>query len=604
MAMTLPRKIALAPSLAILVCLGAAANAAAPPILPFESVRPGMKGVGRTVFQGDRIEEFQVEIVGLIPHIGPDQDLILARCTGGPLAMTGILAGMSGSPVFIDGKLIGAVAYSWGFSKEAIAGITPIGEMLAIGSRAEAAGAGKGRAGARVAWGEMLSSIERPSDLDGFFAQRLDRLGARPVSGASPALPLAVAGLGAAGVSRISPQLSRAGFLPMQSSAPAGAGGATGKLEPGSPVGVKLVRGDVDMTATGTVTWVDGDRLYAFGHPLYGLGDIDLPLTGARVETLLASLEHSSKIAVPLAEAGAFRQDRASAIVGKLGALPAMIPVRLQLTDGGGAKRTYAFDVADDPLLAPILLYLSLQGVVETVERTVGAATVRLQEGSVIKVEGSEDIHLDNLFAGDGAATSACGLSAYLLYVLMNNEWADAKVRGVNLLFEYDRAPRTALVRRVTLDRYRVTAGSSVTARIIVSPYRGPDEVLEREIEIPAETPAGPLTLQVGSAAAINRTDDVEGPIYPRDLGQLVTLINRLRRNDRVYVLASRADSGAYLGGARLPNLPPSVTSILTRPRSFGNFAYVPERGILEEEIRTDTAVEGFARVSVEVMAP
>jgi hypothetical protein len=562
-----------------------------------------MKGIGRTVFQGDKIEEFQVEIVGLIPHIGPEQDLILAKCSGGPLATTGIMAGMSGSPVFVDGKLIGAVAYSWGFSKEAIAGITPIGEMLAIGARADAAG-GKRRAGARIAWNEVLATTERPADLPAFFAQRLDRLGARPASGASPALPLAVAGLGAEGVARIAPNLARAGFLPMQSAAPAGSASTAAPLVPGSPVGVKLVRGDVDMTATGTVTWVDGDRLYAFGHPLYGLGEVDLPLTAARIETLLPSFERSAKIAVPLAEAGAFRQDRASAIFGKLGASPKMIPVRLQLTDGSGTKRTYAFDVADDAMLAPILLYLSLQGVVENVERTFGAATVRLSEGSVIKVEGSDDIRLDNLFAGDGAATSACGLSAYLLYVLMNNEWADAQVRGVNLLFEYDRAPRTALVRRVTLDRYRVTAGSSVTARIVISPYRGPDEVLEREIAIPEETPAGPLTLQVGSAAAINRTDDVEGPIYPRDLGQLVTLINRLRRNDRVYVLASRADSGAYLGGSRLPNLPPSVTSVLTRPRSYGNFAYVPERGILEEEIRTDTAVEGFARVSVEVVAP
>jgi hypothetical protein len=603
MPMTFPRSFALASCVAIGVCGGLAAGAAAPATLPFESVRPGMKGIGRTAFQGERIEEFQVEIVGVIPHIGPEQDLILARCSGGPLATTGIMAGMSGSPVFIDGKLIGAVAYSWGFAKEPLAGITPIGEMLAVGSRPDTTGAGRRRAGSRVAWRDVLSSAERPADLAAFFATRLDRLGARPVSGASPALPLAVSGLGAAGIARIAPDLQRAGFLPMQSSA-SGAGAAPASpFQPGSPVGVKLVRGDVDMTATGTVTWVDGDRLYAFGHPLYGLGDVDLPLTAARVETLLPSLERSAKIAVPLAEAGAFRQDRASAIFGKIGATPSMIPIRLQLTDGAGTKRTYAFDVADDPLLAPILLYVSLQGVVEAVERTFGAATVRLQEGSVIKVDGSDDVRLDNLFAGDGAATSACGLSAYLLYVLMNNEWADARVRGVNLLFEYDRTPRTALVRRVTLDRYRVTAGSTVTARIIVSPYRGPDAVLEREIAIPEETPAGPLTLQVGSAAAINRTDDVEGPIYPRDLEQLVTLINRLRRNDRVYVLASRSDSGAYLGGARLPNLPPSLTSILTRPRSFGNFAYVPERGILEEEIRTDTAVEGFARVSVEVMA-
>lgn len=601
--MMLPRRVALAHGAVLALCVLATAHAAAPPTLPFESVKPGMKGVGRTAFHGDKIEEFDVEIVGSIPNIGPEQNLILARCSGGPLASTGIMAGMSGSPVFIDGKLIGAIAYSWGFSKEAIAGITPIGEMLAVASRAEGAG-GARRSASRVPWSDVAAAAGRPQDLDAFFAARLDRLGARPVSGASPALPLAVAGLGTGGIARIAPALTRAGFLPMQSSAPASAAGAAPAFQPGSPVGVKLVRGDVDMTATGTVTWVDGDRLYAFGHPLYGLGDVDLPLTAARIETLLPSLERSAKIAVPLSEAGAFRQDRASAIFGKLGASPAMIPIRLQLTDGSGAKRTYAFDVADDPLLAPILLYVSLQGVVEAVERNFGSATVRLQEGSVIKVDGSDDIRLDNLFAGDGAATSACGLSAYLLYVLMNNEWADARVKGVNLLLEYDRVPRTALVRRVMVDRYRVTAGSTVTARIVVSPYRGPDEVLEREIEIPAETPAGPLTLQVGSAAAINRTDDVEGPIYPRDLGQLVTLINRLRRNDRVYVLASRSDSGAYLGGARLPNLPPSVTSVLTRPRSFGNFAYVPERGILEEEIRTDTAIEGFARVSLEVMAP
>ena len=603
MPMMLPRRVALVHGVITVLCLCGPVHAAAPTTLPFESVKPGMKGIGRTAFHGDKIEEFDVEIVGSIPNIGPEQNLILGRCSGGPLASTGIMAGMSGSPVFIDGKLVGAIAYSWGFSKEAIAGITPIAEMLAIGARGEAAGGTKRRA-ARVPWSDVLAAVFRPSDLDAFFAARLDRLGARPVSGASPALPLAVAGLGTSGIARIAPDLVRAGFLPMQSSASAAGAGTPAPFQPGSPVGVKLVRGDVDMTATGTVTWVDGDRLYAFGHPLYGLGDIDLPLTAARVETLLPSLERSAKIAVPLAEAGAFRQDRASAIFGKLGASPAMIPVRLQLTDGGGVKRTYSFDVADDPLLAPILLYISLQGVVEAIERNFGSATVRLQEGSVIKVDGSEDIRLDNLFAGDGAATSACGLSAYLLYVLMNNEWADARVKGVNLLFEYDRTPRTALVRRVTLDRYRVTAGSTVTARIVVSPYRGLDEVLEREIPIPEETPAGPLTLQVGSAAAINRTDDVEGPIYPRDLGQLVTLINRLRRNDRVYVLASRQDSGAYLGGARLPNLPPSLTSLLTRPRSFGNFAYVPERGILEEEIRTDTAVEGFARVSVEVMAP
>jgi hypothetical protein len=267
-------------------------------------------------------------------------------------------------------------------------------------------------------------------------------------------------------------------------------------------------------------------------------------------------------------------------------------------------KRNLAFDVVDDPLVTPLLLYAALNGVLSTFERTFGGATVRLREGSVIKLDGSDDVRLDNLFSGDGAVGDASGLSAFLLYLVMNNDWSVPHVRGVNLVLDYEREPRTATVRRVMLDRYRAKAGTAVTARILVSPYRGPDRTLTREIEIPAETSPGPLTLQVGSAASINRADEVDGPVVPRDLDQLVLLINRLRRNDKVYIVASRGDAGAFLGGARLPNLPPSVTTILTRPRSSGNYSFVPERGVLEEEIPADAALDGFARVVLEVEAP
>jgi hypothetical protein len=593
------RRLSLAIAAAAL--LAARFAAAAPPtILPFKDVRTGMKGIGKTAFQGESVVSFDVEIVGTLSNIGPGQNLILARCSGGPLANTGILAGMSGSPVFVDGKLVGAVAYSWGFTKEPIAGITPIEEMLAVGRRAEAAPR-RARPAAAIPWETALRVLSRPQGLGSFFADRLDRLAARPAS-ASSSLPLSVSGVGTVGLARITPDLLRAGFLPMQSGGAGGPARAPARpLEPGSPVGVKLVRGDVDMTATGTVTWVDGDQLYAFGHPLYGLGDVDLPLTAARVETLLPSLEQSAKIASPLEEVGAFRQDRASAIFGRLGVSPVMIPVRLQMKDGSGERKTFAFDLADDPLLAPLLLYASLNGVLGTVERTFGSATVRLREGSVIKLDGIDDVRLDNLFAGDGAATDASGLSAFLLYLVMNNDWSAPKVKGINLLLDYEREPRTAAIRRVTLDRYRVKAGETVTAHVILSPFRGPDEVLTREIAIPVETPAGLLSVQIGNAAAMNRADDVDGPIMPRSLDQLVVLINRLRRNDRLYILASRSESGAYVGGARLPNLPPSVTALLTRPRTFGNYTYVPERGILEDDIAADAAVDGFARVALEV---
>lgn len=572
------------------------ALAAVPPTLSFDDVRTGMRGEGRTVFEGNRIETFQVEIVGKLPRIGPDQNLILARLTGGPLAQTGVLAGMSGSPVWIDGKLVGAVAYSWGFSKEAIAGITPIAEMFAV-SRREVAPRARG---ASLGPG-ALDLAKDPVRLARFFELDLPRRLPALALPAARTVPIAVSGVAPEAFARIAPGLAAAGFLPVQSGSAGSGSGPAPRLEPGSPVGVQLVRGDVDMTATGTVTWVDGDQVYAFGHPLYGLGAVDLPLTAARVETLLASLQSSSKIAVPLEEIGAFRQDRAAAIWGRLGSRPRMIPVRLQWTDTSGGRRAYAFDVAADPLLGPLLLYNVLNGIVGGNERTYGTATVRLRQGSVIKIEGEDDVELDNLFAGDSASGYATGLSAYVLYLLMNNDWRTPSVSGVNLLLDYEDGPRTATIRRVSLDRHHVRAGEKVRATIVLSPYRGADQIVEREIEIPKETPAGRLLVQVGDAGSVSRAESADDRVAPRDLGQLVRLINRLRRNDRVYIVGSRQDAGVSLGGTRLPNLPPSALGILTRPRSTGNYALLPLRGVLEEEIRTEYAVDGFARVPLEV---
>jgi hypothetical protein len=398
--------------------------------------------------------------------------------------------------------------------------------------------------------------------------------------------------------------LRGAGLLPVQGGGAGYDPAPSPPLEPGSLVGLKLARGDVDMTATATVTWVEGKRVLAFGHPLFGLGEIDLPLTGARVEALLPSLDRSSKFATPLSEIGAFRQDRTAAVYGRLGANARMIPVRIQLSGGAGRPRSFSFDIADDPLLSPLLLYASLNGILANSERTSGNITVRLEEGSVVKLQDRQDVELDNLFAGATAPYFATGTSAFILYLLMNNDWAPPQIAGVNLLLAYDDRPQTARIRRVTLDRYRVRAGETVRATIVLSPYRGPDLSLESEIEIPPETPPGRLTLHVGGALAVSRAEDGHVPIFPRDLDQLIWLINRLRRNDRVYIVASRDDSGVFLGGSRLPNLPPSITSILVRPRSLGNFAVIPRRGVLEKELSTDYAVEGLTKILLEVEAP
>jgi len=580
-------------TLLLVTCLPAAA---AVPTLPFDEVRAGMRGTGRTVFAGSKVESFDVEVLGKLPNVGPDQNLILVRLSGGPLASTGVLSGMSGSPVSVDGKLIGAVAYAWGFAKEAIAGVTPIEEMLAI---ADLETPERRRTGALAPTTADLRRLDSADELRGFISELGDRLFPRRILPVS--VPLSVSGIDARGLERAAPDLFRAGFLPLQ----AGSAGATeeqgGPLVPGSAMGLKLVRGDVDMTATGTVTWVDGDRILAFGHPLFGLGAVDLPLTAARVEALLPSTLQSARMARPLGEIGAVRQDRAVGLVGRLGVRPRMIPVRLQLTGADGAAHEFAFEIADDPLLSPLLLYVSLNGVLASKERVFGNATVRLREGSVIKMLDNEDVALDNLWAGASAFDYGTGIAAYILHLLMNNTWTQPQIAGINLLLEYEEAPRLARIRRAALDRYRVASGETLEVTVLLSPYRGPDQLLTREILVPPETPPGILTVSIGGALAVSRDEEFDGPVAPRDLDQLIWLINQLRRNDRIYILASRDDSGVLLGGDRMPNLPPSVSRVLVRPGSKGNVTSIPQRSILEEVLPSEYAVEGYARILLEV---
>ena len=571
-------------------------------VLPFDEVRPGMRGTGRTVFEGTRIETFDVEILGTLPRIGPEQNLILARCTGGPLERTGVLAGMSGSPVFVEGKLVGAIAYNWGFSKDAVAGITPIEEMLAVARRAES-GDRRARGGAGIE-PDAAALLRSPARVVTFLSRDLPRRIAAPASVLPFSVPVSVAGIGPEGLGQVLPDLRRAGFLPVQGGSAGSQPAPSPPLEPGSAVGLKLVRGDIDMTATGTVTWVDKDRVLAFGHPLFGLGAVDLPLAGARVEALVPSLERSLRLATPLAEVGALLEDRNAGVLGRIGGIARMIPVRLEMAVDGKEKKSFSFDLADDPLLAPLLLYSSLNGILSSAGRVYGNITLRLREGSVIKMDGHEDVELNNLFAGSTAPYFATGTSAFLLYLLMNNDLTPPRVGGVNLILDYRDEPLTARVRRVSLDRYRARPGDDLEATVILSPFRGDDIVLTRRIHLPAETPPGPLVVNVGDAVAVAREESADAPLLPRELSQLITLINRVPRNDRVYILASRDDAGVFLSGRRLPNLPPSVHAVLARPRSRGNFAVIPHRNILEEQIPVDYAVEGFARVQLEVEVP
>src|SRR5215211_3627675 len=372
--------------------------------MPVSEIRPGMVGVGHTVFDGTHVEEFKAHILGVLENIiGPHRNLILARLEGGPLAHTGVIAGMSGSPVYVDGKLIGAVSYALGsFSKEPIAGITPIAEM----TDATALGAPR-PAGARVhvefpltrdslttAFRKALNwnrpFADRPADTQFRGASALDsvtgdQLGTllRPI-----ATPLVMSGFEPDMAELFGSAFREHGFIPSGGSAAGRRNGEKpfdGPLKPGDAVGVMLVGGDMQLGATGTVTHIDGDRVYAFGHPMYNLGPTEFPMTRAYVYTVLPSLFSSMKLSTTGETIGTVVQDRATAIAGRLGAGPKLIPITVSLESSRAAKQTFHFGVVNDPLFGPLMTYATVLNTLGSYERQFGAASFSVRGTAKIR---------------------------------------------------------------------------------------------------------------------------------------------------------------------------------------------------------------------------
>lgn len=565
--------------------------------LPFSELEVGMNGVGRTIFHGDRIEEFKIEIVALLEDIQPRRNLILVRCSGGAFDRTGVAQGMSGSPIYVRGKLIGALAYSWGFSREAVAGVTPIEEMLAIPE--------EGRPRAEGAAAVPLQLPPGPEAVAGF----LDSLGRRPrgMGLARPlALPVYTSGFPDAVLSRLGSAMG-AELIPTGNAAAGSSGddeaGATAPLEAGSALGVQLVRGDLELTAIGTVTAVEGSSVLAFGHPFLNMGPTAMPMTGARVHLIVPSLESSFKIASPTGELGTVQEDRAVGLRGTLGRIATMVPVRIELAREQGSVN-FEFDLVDDPLLTPLLLNYAVLSVVTSEERSFGPLTLQAREGSRIRIEDHEPVRLDNFYSGDFAAPFAAGLPAYLLYVLMNNEYVTPRIEGIDLLFDLVPERRSARIAEVWADRERVKAGEEVQLHVTVRPFREDPTQATLQLTIPPETPTGRLVVRVGDGLTLGRLETEGEPsgYVPRDLDQLIWLMNQIRSFNRVYANVSVLDEGLVVGGMALPNLPPSVAQVLQMPQAGGNFLRRTQRGLLEESTATPYAVSGYRKLFLEVV--
>lgn len=602
--------------------LVAPAAASAQAILPLGEVRAGMTGEGRTVFAGDRIETFGVEILGVLRNPFPGRSIVLARLSGGPLEHTGVMQGMSGSPVYVEGRLVGAVAYAFPFSRDPICGITPFEEML----RFTEAPVGNSASGAAdAAAGRGLAPVLRfsPEGVPSLDPPLSGRNAAPAFAGAgapAPILsPVSVSGLDPAVAGVIAPVFRQLGM----EIAPGGvsAGGSPGgsgpqRAEPageppapvpGSPIGATLIGGDLVMMASGTVTHVDETtgEVFAFGHPFTGLGTLAVPMQEARVEAAVASLANSFKLTSAGRPLGVWRQDRATGVRGELGARAPLVPLELTVGGSRGARRTYRLELVDHDLLTPLLAFSGLMSALAQEERLSGPQTMRLE--ARLGVAGGRTLALEDVFASgaSGSLQQAAALVAAPIALLLGNPLERIPVRRVEVEVSATETARTAALTRAWIESARVRPGETVTLQVATRDYRGEERVKEMSVPIPASAAGQRLELLVGDSRAAAAADRAEGAgSAPRRVEQIFRVISRHRRQSRLYVrLAGTGRAAAVVGGEYLPSLPPSVRSVLSRDSSGGFTRSLSSSVLWEGHLDFDAAVSGTRRLEIEVEA-
>lgn len=558
---------------------------AQPAIFPLKDIRAGQRGIGKTVFAGNRVEEFQVEVLGVLENLGPKQSVILARLSGGPLSETGVIQGMSGSPVYINGKLAGAVALAFSYAKEPIAGIRPIEEMLAVDPAPAPPpktdnGGGQNRASVREFGTARLVDIATPISFNGFtpatlqhFAPELRKLGFEPMQG-----------------------VSSGGHLPPKMGDPS-------TLHPGDMITVQLLSGDFSIGADGTVTAIDGNRLFAFGHQFLSVGNTDLPFARAEVITVLPNVQSSFKISSAREWMGSITQDRSTSVFGELGRRAHTVPLSISIHGVRHAPSSYYMQMATDRVLSPLILQMAVYSAIDATERVTGLGSFNVK-GEIQFDKGVAPVRIDNTYAGDFgvAAMVSTGIAAPLAYA-MSSGFDALRIKNIDLDIEASETKRVLQVDQITARR-EVRPGDPVELTVSFTGENGAQ--LERRINytIPVGMPTGTLQFTVTDATSANLADFQQFiTMMPKSPTQVVSLLNRLRRNTKAYLRISRNEIAFQAQGMDLPDPPPSLALVLAKSQGTASMNLFSQGSVIKEIVidTGDAVVNGTKTVQVEV---
>ncbi|MEG9435369.1 SpoIVB peptidase S55 [Edaphobacter sp. HDX4] len=564
-------------------------------IFPLSQLKRGMKGVAYTVFEGVNPEPMQVEILGVLKDsLGPGRDMILARLYGTKPEFTGVVAGMSGSPVYIDGRLVGALSYRIGqFSKEPIAGITPIEQMLEVRDdevRPAAARGQKSTGGdeaslpaANIGSSVAMQAMETPLVFSGFSQEAVDRFGGRfRAMGMTP-----VAGLGGSDANAVQPE----------------------PLVPGSAVSAVLVRGDLSVAGTCTVTYVDPTRLLACGHPITQYGPVDMPMTKAAVVATLPSPLNAFKIVNTTETVGAFTEDRAAAIMGRFGSKARMIPVTVDVVPPavpGAAsikQKTFHFEVLDNRQLTPsamlVSVYQSLQGT------NSAAADMSYRMSGEIGVQGLPPVKMSGILAQNELNPAAINAALFVndrFSRVYGNPQDQPVVTDVKLKVKGLPERRTATLESARLSVLEANAGDTIDAEVTLRPYQAESRLVRLKVKLPANVTPGNIRVLVSDGATVDRLLGPSGVTRRAEgLADAVDQMNRLHPNDRVYVTLLSREAQAVLEGETLPGVPLSMANVLGPLKDAQRMSLHGESVVEAGSAETGYAVSGSQVLNLNV---
>jgi SpoIVB peptidase S55 len=573
-------------------------------------IRPGMKGVGQTVMVGTKLEEFGAEVLGVMRDVSPGRDMVLCRLTGCNLEHAGIIQGMSGSPIYIDGKLLGAVAFAWEFAKDPIAGVTPFSQMCQYvrSNDRRIAAESKSRAGGKF----HAASFGVPLLIDGLADEA-------PISPLSSSQPITVSGGGIGGMTPIVTPLAASGFGPRALNllsdrlrplgmAPMSGGAAPERvvreegdrpLAPGSPLSIAMVMGDFDLSGIGTVTHVEGDRVYGFGHPMFSLGACEFPMMTGYIHTVYPRASVSMKMGSPLKVVGVIDTDVSTSVAGRIGPKPDMLPLSVRVkTSEFADAHTYRVQMVREPVLLPNLIMAVLTNAIDTEGNLPEELTAQLS--ATIRIKGFDPISVSDTFSGPrytgpmGAAALFSPLAS-MVNILVKNSMAPIRIESIDCDVQIEPGRKVAQIDTVRLVSETIEPGHDLKAFVTLKPFKGERETVELSLPIPADFPEGPCEAVFCDAANSIRRKLRNDPavLEPRDLNGVIQTIRIQTEPKRtaVYAHIPSPERGLSVQGQPLPNLPGSVRAVFASKRE------VPVSPIRTDMVRvaaTGWVVEGM----------